>query len=293
MQILIEFGHHRNDRLPAISAILAKSFGFQFESYLDDYRRQSTVVELLVDKLKDKIDPVDAGIFLQVAKEYLRSEHMSGHMEDGSRYVWREFVLQPRPSLVQLRSTIWLQLLNLIDTPEFGSPALSLLREYTIQNNRSRSSQIVEHDAQALLPLVQNRLTPAIYAHCQVVQDYLDLMDDMHIPFDSALRIQFQHPALDIFAALSMDWSRRAGISLEEYERQTKERLITLLTKLDRLHRPAFFDHCREILAVEGADQPSQIRQRVAQLLWLLAEERPSDFPQILLTILVREINWT
>lgn len=284
-QILIEYGHRRNDRLPAISMILAKSFGFQFESYLQDYRRQSTVVELLVNKIKDKTDPVDVGLFIQVAKQYLRGEHSAGHMEDGSRYAWREFVLQSLPSLVQLRNTIWRQLFALVELPQHYPQAITIVQDYIRLNFRSQFSQIVQDDTEVLVPLIQNHLSPNSYLHCQIVHNYFEGLDELGITIDAAIRAairaEFDHPALDLAQSLKLGWPRRTGSTYEEYEHQCQERLSALLAQLDGSDWPSFFALCHDILVVADSHYAYQIRERVVRLLWMLAEERPTDFPQV------------
>lgn len=287
VQILIDYGHRRNDRLTAIATILAKSFGFKFESYLQRYQQQSIVTEILVARIGEADDPIDVGLFLQVAKEYLKIEHSSGRME-GNTYVWRDFALNPLPSLLQLRSTIWRCLLPLVGHPTHQERAISILCDYTRQRVRPPHRQSLIDDAATLLPLLQRYLSSTSFLHCQIVNDYIEILDELGVEYDAAFHAQFMHPALELATTLSLEFPHRRGFSYEEYEQQIEERLRSFELQMDGSRWREFFEQCQEIMAISDSHQQYQIRDRVVRLFRLMAEDKPSEFVNALANYLVR-----
>lgn len=286
VQVLIEYGHRRNDRLPAIATILSKSFGFKFESYLQKYQQQSTVTEILVARIGDADDPIDVGLFLQVAKEYLKIEHSSGRME-GNAYVWRDFVLNPLPSLLQLRSTIWRCLLPLVEHPTHQERGISILRDYTRQWVRPPHRQLLIDDAATLLPLLQRYLSPKSFLHCQIVNDYIEILDELGVEHDAAFHTQFMHPTLELATTLSLEFPHRTGLMFEEHEQQIEEKLRRFGQQMDGARWCEFFENCQEIMAISDSHQQYQIRDRVSRLFCLMAENKSSEFVNALATYLV------
>lgn len=279
VQILHEVATKQHNLLPDVVAMLVQDFGFCSDSYLERYQKQSIVVEATVTSVKETPNIINVGIFLYVAKKYLETQFRSGHMEDKIKYVWREFYLQPSLHLILLRKKIWAQLFVLLESPEFKFQALHVIREYIHYRSIAHTPEIAKEDAANLLPYMQSSLPSGVYKHCQLVHDYLDLLDKMEIAYEPILRIYFVHEALGLAEVLLPDL-RWFKLSVDEYQAKREQLLLELAERVNLAEWSLFFEYCRELTEAAEAHQVAQICHNLEQLFWLLAEKKREQFPQ-------------
>lgn len=281
LQMIIELAKRRHDLLPAIVSTVVNDFGFHFDSYLNGYRKQAIVVETIRQSIEQSATMVKAGIFLHLAENYLRTHFSSGYSE-GNTYFLRDFRLELRGELPALRQNLWEILFRLAAEEEHAANVLGLVHKYARDRQLVHTPAIVELDASYILPFLSTKLSAQLYNHCWLMRDYLNLLDDAGVSYDSVVRSQYLHPAFEVAEILIPELRERLGHTHEEYEAQHREHLLKLASKLTLPDLPLFLEHCSAIVATTDTHHVFQLRNNVEQLWWIMAEIRPHDYSPFL-----------
>lgn len=288
LQLILEWAKRRHDLLPAIVSTVVNDFGFHFDSYLNGYGKQAIVVEAIRQSVEQSATTVKVGIFLHLAENYLRTHFSSGYSE-GNTYFLRDFRLDLRGQLPALRQNLWQLLFKLAAEEEHAANVLGLMHKYARDRQLVHTPAIVELDASYILPFLSTELSAQVYNHCWLMRDYLNLLDDAGVLYDSALRSQYLHPAFEIAEILIPDLRERIGHTHEAYEEQRREHLSKLASKLTLADLPLFLEHCLAIIETADTHHAFQLRTNVAQLWWIMAEIRPHDYSPFLQAYLMSD----
>lgn len=282
VQLLLSYSDKRHDLVRDIASILANDYGLQFHSRLEGYQRQAIVVEEIRQIMERDRNPISVGIFLYVAKSYLKVRFYSGYLEDGDRYVLRDFTLQNAPSLRDLRKEIWTELFLLMESTKTKTQAIDFLAEYIHLRPGIYAPEIAREDADAILPSLLRWLEPTDFRDCLIAISYFDRLDELDFVYDPASRVTFQHPALSVYDALIPDRRAHMDLGYDEFQEMARDCLMELVSQYSLSDYDSFFRHCQTIYEAVADSQRNRLQNSATQLLCMLSEENPPLFLRVI-----------
>ena len=208
----------------------------------------------MVDELQGRLRAEDeerrlfSRLFLGVAQKYLQLRfHI---LESKGQSTFQAFDFEPpaTPELLELREELWRQLFQFYDHPASQHKVLDIIHAYVSEGRRAYTSEIIEADAELVLPFLEDRLDPENYSHCVVVHGFLDLLERRHISFDASLREHFSSEVYTLSKLLVREpRERRSHDSREAYEQHRYERIRTYFSAYTADDYETFFEQCKEI----------------------------------------------
>lgn len=249
VDLLFRYLAKRPSDLTLVLHLLTEKFGFKPTSYMIGFVVQQAVIDVLEERLQVGEDEVFSKLFLAVAEKYLHT-HFSSYESKGSHAIQiTNFDLAPTPELAQLRGAVWNCLFRLYEVPTLRKEVLSVLQSYSKYGYRASVSEIVAQDAAIVLPFIEAELDQSNYQHCSVVHDYLDLLSEHDVEFDSKLRDRFRNETYDLSELLFNDRAQRRNLDLnyEQYRQYKKERIEQYTASYDINDYVRLIEHCVEV----------------------------------------------
>ncbi|HSU13037.1 hypothetical protein [Longimicrobium sp.] len=277
LQMLLDYAVKHPSDLPHITGYLVQRYGFRHVSHWEGFEVESTVVDVLIDTIASSRDDLVIRVFFAVAKEFLKTHFSSTETtRDDSLAVWR-FNLADAPDVVVLRRKIWSELFRLADT-EYFPDVLGVLHSYATSTADITVRNIVEADANLLLPFISSRLQPADFDHCVFVQDYLDLLRLRRVSYPRGLRSRFKNDLFKLAQLLNPSWEMRAKVGISAYSTWHYSRVHRFFRRYSAADYTSFFvnvgvllqkvttDHARGQLEIGVESVLRELAERDSQL---------------------------
>jgi hypothetical protein len=285
LTLLFDYIAKRPDEIPQLLHILTEKFGFTHKSYINGFRIQQEVIDILWKFAKKRQDKLFSEIFLSVAENYLQINFHTVELKDRQTFSMINFKLPPTPELFKLRRTIWVNIFCLYQVSAFKARVPNILGNYCISNYPDSVKEIVAQDALDVLSFINLELNPKSYRHCVRVHEYLELLGSNCILFDKTLVDKFNNEAYKLSKLLFSDRSEKKnlGLSHDEYKQLKKELIDEHFRNFSFSDYEQFFRLCIEIYSeLDQSHMGYQIQMESINILLSVADREPDLFIDVL-----------
>ena len=247
LNLLVEYLVKRPKELPEILYLLVNTFGFEHDSYTDNFVRQRAVISVLLEQAQGERNEMFSKLFLAVAKEYLKT-HFSTHGMKTRRTVnILNFDLPPTAELFQLRSIIWQGIFQFYQIPILREIVINLLHDYSTSGYKVKD--IVMQDAVEVIPFLKSVLEPDSYSCFLAAQKYLNYLENHEVMFDKELRDRFTNQVSTLSRILFFDLKemRDHQLNYEECKQLKQQQIEEHFANYDFYGYQKLFEQCLEI----------------------------------------------
>lgn len=282
VELLLEFVKRDPSNLPFALELLTKQFGFKLNSYHLRYIKQQSIIDLLAELAEGGENYLCSKIFVIVSQVYLKTRHFDVKSSQGRSVIWQNFKLRFSDELLHLRKTIWSNLFSLWHVDYLQSDVLSALKDYHF---RGVSDELLQADADELLPFFESTLTPSKLQHCIFVHDVLDIFDSSEICYSLQLRTRYSTTAYETYSLLHADRAERHRLDLDytAFQKYRRDMLRQHFETFSLVDFKMFLRHCKLItLEVSHFSHFYEITSGLTKILRIAAEEKESVFCEII-----------
>lgn len=267
----------------ALSALsfLTKDFGFTHLSHWRDYQIPKMVIETLHKRSAGGKETLLTKLYIEVANEFLSTKHDS--TSGGKRSITiHSFELLPRPTIFEIRKTIFDDLFLLYKEKFWQHPVLNALKKYSNNSYGLSQIEIVRRDAKLIIPFIKRELDPNNLEHAIIVHDYLSLLETRKIDFDPSIAAVFTNKTFELYSLLSKDRGMIIELEFKEAEKLRKEDLLKYTEKFSLDDYKNFIAQYTEILSVVGNGKTWQLNTGLLTVLTSLAENNPELYADVI-----------
>ena len=283
LDLLFAYLAKRPKLVSDITRVLKDTFSFRHDSYLEEFRVERGVVDLLWECAKAGQNLLLSRTFLIVAEQLLHTRHETTESKGNHALSIITFHLQANPQILEIRKVIWQRIFKLYDEQELQLDVLRLIKSHRSFDYHSCEKRIVEEDAAIVLPFFESSLNQNSYTHCALVQDYLDSLHKKNVAYDEELRQRFTNETFVISEILFDDWAERSELGWEQYQEQKSAQIKAFFAKYTETDYARFFEHCIEIWnAQENTRDIYEFHSRLLEALINLACDNPRLFVVII-----------
>lgn len=262
-------------------SFLTKDFGFTHRSHLRDYQMQKLVIEVLHKRSMSGKSALLTKLYIEIANEFLSIKHDS--TSGGNRSITiHTFELLPRPSIFEIRKTIFEGIFSLFDQELWRPHVLRALKKYSNNSYGLSQAEIVKKDSEYIIPFIKKALKADNLEHTIIVHDYLSLLEARKIEFDPAIATLFTNKAFELHSLLSRDREMVIELGFKEAEKLRKEELIKYTESFSLNDYKDLIAQYAEILKVEKAGNAWQLHNGLLTILISLAERDPKMYSNVI-----------
>ena len=200
---------------------IKKILTFDWEDERYEFTGQSTLFQLLINKLNDK-DILYSKAFFELSKTFLSFEYHKIKDRGNAAIIFYNYSLPNHPRIRDFRKNIWEAINN-----NFSDDAFEILQDYLQKSHTVADAikEIMEYDIQFLTEIIERHLTPDSFVHCKYVQKQIRWCkknEVFHPDFDF-LCSKFTNPLYELH--LKLNWSildTEEKYDLDNYEKYEK-----------------------------------------------------------------------
>lgn len=238
------FSKRPSATLKAVMYILVRDFGFRGNSYQNDFYYQREVIDRLWVRTEEGRSLLFSRLFIAVAEYYLRTHHdFTEPMRKYAISITR-FDLPATPALRELRQLILNGLIQLFKVPALRSEVLALLYKYCHSGYQISGKEIVQWDAEVIVPFLSTSLDPDQYEHTDIVQSYLGFLRREKVEYDESLERRFTTEMSELADMLMVDRLTRTGRRWEDAQRWQTEQIKNYFQGAGPERYAHFFHQC-------------------------------------------------
>ncbi len=290
IELILTYFQKRPSKLLKVINTLIGSYGFQYESYHNGYKKESLLLDVVWKYCDSGNNKLITKLYIQICHGLLKTEFENNKWKN-NQFVLQSFKLAETSELEALRDKIFSTLFSLFTNEEDQKDILQLIREYPSgMGFRYGVSKIEQWDSKNIIQFIQNHFDPSSYEHTKVVHECLDAFDKRDIAYESKVRDRFMHPVCVLEKTLMLD---TVDISLEkprdkdeetdwdEIDKIKQNRLDTLIKNYNLSNWEELFEQCKLFCSVEGRDHYT-FDNNLKELFHILAKKDPSLYVQVL-----------
>lgn len=181
--------------LDLITEILKNKFGFESDSYKEDYRSQRYIIDFIINKIKKDNNQIYLDLFLKSTEYYLQMEFESSESDDNKTISLYRFSLYETTSLKNIRDTIFESIFSLYEIE--AKKVLDLLSKYKYGYEK-KISEIENWDKEVITKCIYKRFDSKNYLEVKIVLKLCKLWEKYSIDYDLSLINKFQHKYIGI-----------------------------------------------------------------------------------------------
>jgi hypothetical protein len=270
--LLLSYIAWRPKDIPFILHILTEDFGFKHISYIHNFVIQKMVIEELWEHTSSGADYLHTKLFLFIGKQYLHTHFHELEMKGKITYTIHKCTLPPTNDVFELRRVIWTNLFELFNVPMYQAGVLAILHSYRELIYPDPVKDIIAQDMKNIIPFINSKLDSINYYHCLIVNDYLEILDELRLTYDVALRDKFTNEAYRITKMLFIDRLERR--KLKELQKLRREKIIEYFDGFNYKDYENFFELCLEIKETLDFDNNGyQLEAGIAEVFEVIAEK--------------------
>ena len=229
LDLFLQYAEKQPVETPKVLHYLINTYGFQPDSYQNDYYIQHTVVDKLLEKSGSGNNEYFTRLFIALAGGYLHTHFSSTKSGKAYTVTFTQFDLANTTALEELREKIIKLIFILYKNKKYQEVILGLLLSYTQPYSNISVSGIVENDSELILPFLYSSFDPSNILHCIVVQRYFRLLKRFNIEAEGSLRAQFKSPEYKIYDLITNKLERaELKLSIGVYEKYKKKKIKRL-----------------------------------------------------------------
>jgi hypothetical protein len=249
LNLIFNFVSKRPSSIPSVLHMLTQDFGLKYDSYRYGFLIQRILLNQLWKRAKSGDDEIFSRLFIATASDFVKIHHHNVEFRGGNTFTTYDFELPSSPEILELRKELWECLFSLYAKPNLQTHVLGVFQSYGSDFYRLSEKEIIEQDANQILPFVKESLQPDDYMHCILVNAYLDLLDMKEVTYEQDLREKFSSETYIVSELLLSDSFARRTLKMnyEEYEQYRKERIIKHSASYTLSDYKRFFGHVVEI----------------------------------------------
>lgn len=288
LDLLSQYLAKRPAETSRLLRVLVEDYGFRPNSNLRGFEIQHAVSDVLWSRAKEG-HPLFSRVFLTIASHYLGTHFENHRMKDARVLQIRRFDLPVTEDLAALREAVWQRLFTLYTQEDLRDDVLEVIRDYSTSSFRVTNSDVVQADAEHVLPFLDSVLDSGCYLHCAVMHDYLDLLEKHDKEVPEGLRDQFRNGSYALTEILLPNWRERdeLELSLDEYNQYRRDQLKEYTEGYTADDYDRFFERCLEIReTLDDRQSEHQLQSSVVTTLVSLAERDADLYGRVLTTYL-------
>lgn len=285
LNLLCDYFEKRPDELPKLLDLLIERFCFRHTSYMYAYFVQQAVIAVLWERAQQGANWFFAKVFLTISKKYLHTSFHSSESKGNHAITFINFELAASDELTKLRKSIWDGLFRLYKERRFEDDVLNVLQHYSTSGLEISANKVVAQDAVEVVPFLTWELSPFNFKHVLLVHAYLDNLERFNVPFDEALRKQFESETYSLYKLLVFDLSEMhtQELSYDEYRTYKKNEIEEHIAHYNPDDYKQFLNQCVEIKAsVTGSHRAHQFQESMLIVFGNLAERHAEFYCDVL-----------
>ncbi|MBN9125783.1 MAG: hypothetical protein J0I60_13855 [Nitrosospira sp.] len=285
LNLICDYLEKRPVELSEILNLFVEYFSFRHTSYIHGYYVQQAVVDVLWERAQQGTNWFFSRVFIAVTKKYLGIKFDCSENKGNHAISIINFEVLPGVELTKLRKSMWDGLAYLYKLKNLENEVLNVLRHYSLSGYKTSNREIVAQDAVDIVPFLERELSPLNFKHSLVVQTYLDKLKSCNVPFNSALKKQFESETYRAYELLTSDWSDIHTLKLDHnahaaYRKNVIEQHTFHYNLKDYTQ---FLSQCAEIKAsIVKSHKEYQFQINIVLALTILAERDTKLYSEVL-----------
>lgn len=227
LSIICDYFEKCPDQLPKLIYLYSETFCFHHQSYMHGYYVQQAAIDALLARTRKGENWYFSKTFLAIAGKYLHTEFRILESSSDHAFTHIIFRLAISSPLTKLRRTIWDALFRFYADERYEDDVLRIFQKYSAPSIDISVKEIVEQDAQELLPFLSQTMSPQSFQHTLLIHAYLDKLENFGVAFDHELRDKFENDTYRLFKLLAVGLAemRHDGLGYDEYVKLKKKKI--------------------------------------------------------------------
>lgn len=262
--------------------VLIQDYGFRYNSYAYNFYYQREVTERLWERAKEGRSILFSRLFIVVAGYYLRTHYDVTEPKSQLVISIINFDLAPSPGLTEFRRLVLRRVFQLFAVPELQADVLGLLHKYCHGGYEVSGTEIVQGDAQEILPFISASLDATRYEHAGLVQSYLGFLQRENVDYAPDLSQRFTNDFTVIADLLLFDRLVRTGRKWQDAQTWQNQQIKVYFEKATPEDYKRFFQQCLELGSYARERDEWQLRHGLEKVFQLLLESEPNQFVAVI-----------
>lgn len=279
IELIIGYFEKKPSKLSEVITVLAGSFGYQQDSWRNNYVKEQILVDTLWQYCDNGENELITKLFLRISSKLLKTE-FDDHRQKGRSIVMTYYKLPETDELQFLRKCIFEKITSLHSYGKYKKDIETLIEKYPSGlGYRYGISEVEKWDAKHIFDLIQTYFDTGSYEHSRIVQDLCHEFDRRGIHYDLEINNTFQHPISAIEKILMLD---DVDISLENPKEEKTDWDEIRLIRKNRLSEFAkayklkeweqLLEACHSFFP-DNSRELYKLRNNLSDLLHILAEK--------------------
>jgi hypothetical protein len=285
-ELLLKYLEKSNESLGYIIKGLVERYNFKANDWRYGFNVQIHVIDTIIEKMKGKNDYLYSKLFIILAEEYLKIEHSEQQWSGGDTINMITFRLSPNEYITPLRGKIIQNLSSLMLIKDHEGDALDVIKNH-IGRLRFDGKDMLKAD----LPFFEKHLVKNLngeeIAHCLIMQDLCEHLNDLEIDFPTTWENQFTNTALELSNFLIEDRSERKmlGMGYEEYNQHRFKFMVEYFSTITLEQFDCYMQECVKLHgALSGRERDYIFKNGLDMSLRAIAETHQEIYADIIST---------
>ena len=278
IDLIVMYLNKKLNKIYEVIDTLVKEFGYEFDSYTDEYKKEKIVMDKLWELSKNSDTLLSRRLFIRIASEMLGTDFQDTRHHGRTLNLYNH-TLVPTQALINFRKTIFERLDEIFKSSCFLVDLEKFINAYSQKTNISNRKDILEQDSKYMLDLTAKYFNPKIYKHCKIVRDFLSFLDGNKISYDKNAQTVFKHSYFDTDDLLCTSPHRFKGNDIEHIKNKLIQFANNHKTKDEWI---GLFNVCVEIYNVIDDTNPYSFRSNFGILLEILSSNDSQLFIEVL-----------
>lgn len=282
IELIVMYLNKKPNKIHEVIYTLVKDFGYEFDSYTDEYKKEKIVMDKLWELSKNSDTLLLRRLFIGIASEMLGTDFQDARYHGRTLNLYN-YTLVPTQALINFRKTIFERLDEIFKSSYFLADLEKFINAYSQKTNISNRKDILEQDSKYMLDLTAKYFNPKIYKHCKIVRNFLSFLDGNKISYDKNVQTVFKHSYFDTDDLLCLDPYELEGDDIEQNKVYIKNKLKDFVNNNKTKDRwLELLNICVEIYNVIDDTNPHSFRSNFGILLEILSSNDSQLFIEVL-----------
>jgi len=283
LELLFNYVQKSREILPDVVRYLEGELLFDEDDYRYWFWIQTTLFEFLFKKIEEGNDnTLFVGILFEIAPKFLKT-HFQKSKGGRKRHsiTMYHVTISKTPVIEQFRKDIFEKIFSLYS--ECSEKVLLFFENYCSSWDYYPQEELYKHDAQYIIPFIQENLLPANFRHCQIVQSYFIFLDRLEFNHNKKKELleKFRNPKFNLHEILTFnysDWYREEGKSgTKEFSDYNKKRLAQHFSNYKLEDYFQLVEEVEDLININAQENTHDISLSLETILTIVLEKSPQD----------------